>query len=102
MSAAQLGAEKVADNVVEMELKVGKEHRSEPLRDCVREALENYFGHLDGHPATDLYRMVMTEVEQPLLVTVMRHAGGNQTRAAEMLGMNRGTLRKKLKQYDIE
>jgi len=83
-------------------LKVKRESRGEPLGDCVREALENFFAHLDGHPASDLYRMVIGEVEKPLLETVMRHAGGNQTRASEMLGLNRGTLRKKLKQYDIE
>ena len=91
-----------ATDSMETELNVDWESRNQPLSDCVRHALENYFAHLDGHPATDLYRMVMHEVEQPLLATVMEQAGGNQTRAAEMLGMNRGTLRKKLKQYGIE
>jgi len=76
--------------------------RGEPLRACVREALENYFEHLDGHPTSGLYRMVLSEVEAPLLAAVMRHTRGNQSKAAELLGINRGTLRKKLKQYDID
>lgn len=83
-------------------LEVPSERQGEPLRDCVRNALESYFEHLDGHPTADLYQMVLNEVEQPLLETVLKHAGGNQTRAAGMLGINRGTLRKKLKQYHIE
>ncbi len=73
----------------------------EPLRECVRDALEHYFAQLEGHQAGNLYEMVLSEVEQPLLETVLRHAQGNQSRAAELLGINRGTLRKKLKQYDI-
>lgn len=63
--------------------------------------MQRYFGHLDGETVSDLYGMVLTEVEVPLLEAVMRYADGNQTRAADMLGLNRGTLRKKLKQYDL-
>jgi Fis family transcriptional regulator len=73
----------------------------EPLRECVRDALEHYFAQLNGHQPGNLYEMVMHEVEQPLLETVLRQAQGNQSRAAELLGINRGTLRKKLKHYDI-
>ena len=73
----------------------------EPLRECVRDALEHYFAQIGDHPAGDLYELVMTEVEAPLLETVLRHARGNQSRAAEVLGINRGTLRKKLKHYRI-
>jgi Fis family transcriptional regulator len=72
------------------------------LRDCVQVALTNYFAHLDGQAITDLYNMVLQEVEAPLLETVMQHSRGNQTRAAKLLGLNRGTLRKKLKLYGIE
>lgn len=72
------------------------------LRDCISIALENYFVDLDGHKPGDLYRMVLCEVEQPLLQTVLRHTRGNQTKAAEMLGLNRTTLRKKLVQYGLE
>ena len=71
------------------------------LRTSVRDALDTFFEHLDGQSTTGLYDMVMTEVEAPLLKTVMEHAQYNQTRAAEILGLNRGTLRKKLKQYDL-
>ncbi|GAB3340558.1 MULTISPECIES: DNA-binding transcriptional regulator Fis [Chromohalobacter] len=71
------------------------------LRESVELAMQRYFGHLDGETVSDLYGMVLTEVEVPLLEAVMRYADGNQTRAADMLGLNRGTLRKKLKQYDL-
>ena len=78
-----------------------QEVAGDPLRVCVERALENYFERLDGETAQDLYSMVLAEVEAPLLETVMRHADGNQCQAALMLGINRGTLRKKLKQYDL-
>ena len=81
---------------------VSKQHKNEPLSDCVRNALENYFNHLDGHGSQDLYRMVIEEVERPLFTCVMQHLGGNQTRAAELLGISRSTLRKKLSQYDLD
>ncbi len=72
-----------------------------PLSLHIKRMLEDYFHELDGHPPVDLYQMVLAEIEQPLLETVLRYTRGNQSKAAEMLGMNRGTLRKKLKQYDI-
>ena len=72
-----------------------------PLREAVDTAMRRYFTHLDGSTTTDLYAMVMAEVEAPLLAAVMEHTRGNQTRAAEMLGLNRGTLRKKLKYYEL-
>ncbi|GAB2796382.1 DNA-binding transcriptional regulator Fis [Halomonas shantousis] len=75
--------------------------RQQTLRESVEQAMQRYFAHLDGETVTDLYAMVLAEVEAPLLVEVMRYADGNQTRAAEMLGLNRGTLRKKLKQYAL-
>lgn len=84
-----------------------KQHLSAPseagqtLRYCVEQALRNYFEHLEGADVTDVYNMVLSEVEAPLLETVMHHVKGNQTRASELLGLNRGTLRKKLKQYDL-
>ncbi|WP_110668189.1 DNA-binding transcriptional regulator Fis [Salinicola halophilus] len=71
------------------------------LRECVEHVMERYFAHLEGESVTHLYPMVLAEVEAPLLEVVMRHVEGNQTRAAELLGLNRGTLRKKLKQYDL-
>ena len=74
---------------------------SEPLSVCVARALECYFADLDGEPATDLFALVMDEVEAPLLQTVMARTDGNQSRAADMLGLSRGTLRKKLKNYGL-
>lgn len=77
---------------------------SEPtqtLRDSVEKALQNYFDHLDGQPVVDLYDMVLSEVEAPLLETVMKYTRDNQTKASVVLGLNRGTLRKKLKQYGM-
>ncbi|BFM05395.1 DNA-binding transcriptional regulator Fis [Halioxenophilus aromaticivorans] len=69
------------------------------LRDCVKESIDNYFKHLDGQDVANVYELVMAEVEAPLLEVVMSYTRHNQTKAAEILGLNRGTLRKKLKQY---
>lgn len=71
------------------------------LRNCVEAALDRYFAQLDGHSTTDVYALVLREIEVPLLIAVMRHAGNNQCAAAQLLGLNRGTLRKKLKQYNL-
>lgn len=75
---------------------------NEPLRNCVKNAVENYLSDLEGYHASGLYRLVMDEVEAPLLEAVMRHSRGNHSRAATLLGINRGTLRKKLRQHDLE
>ena len=74
---------------------------TQTLRDSVEKSMNNYFAHLDGQDVTDVYQMVLSEVEAPLLETVMIYVKGNQTRAAKLLGLNRGTLRKKLKQYGL-
>lgn len=74
---------------------------SKRLRDSVADAMQQYFEQLDGQPATEVYQMVLTEIEAPLLEAVMRYTRDNQTKASELLGLNRGTLRKKLKQYDM-
>jgi Fis family transcriptional regulator len=71
------------------------------LRESVTLAMQAYFHHLDDQEVVDVYQMVMNEVEAPLLEEVMRYTRNNQTKASEMLGLNRGTLRKKLKQYDL-
>jgi Fis family transcriptional regulator len=72
------------------------------LASCVRSALEAYFRDLDGEPPHAVYDMLLSCVEKPMLEYVLNHAGGNQSKAAEILGLNRNTLRKKLKQYDIQ
>ncbi|RKR06424.1 DNA-binding protein Fis [Kushneria sinocarnis] len=74
---------------------------AQTLREAVERAMTRYFDHLDGETVTDLYPMVLAEVEAPLLRSVMAYTNGNQTQASSMLGLNRGTLRKKLKQYDL-
>ncbi|MDR1057491.1 MAG: DNA-binding transcriptional regulator Fis [Coxiellaceae bacterium] len=73
-----------------------------PLNKCIREVLEEYFERLDGHKVTNLYEMVLNEVETPLFKAVMKHTKNNQSNAAILLGINRGTLRKKLKQFKLE
>ncbi|MCP5420972.1 MAG: DNA-binding transcriptional regulator Fis [Gammaproteobacteria bacterium] len=73
-----------------------------PLRVQVQGALRDYFRRLGGLPPANLYKLVLEEVEQPLLETVLQYTRGNQTRAAEILGINRSTLRKKLKQYHLD
>lgn len=75
--------------------------KDQPLRESVTHALQNYFGRLDGFTPANLYDMVLEEVEIPLLEAVLRFTRGNQSRAAIILGISRGTLRKKLKQYNI-
>jgi Fis family transcriptional regulator len=69
----------------------------------VRQAVNNYFTDLDGEePSCAVYEMVINCVEKPLIETVLHHAGGNQTRAAELLGLNRNTLRKKIQTHKIK
>jgi Fis family transcriptional regulator len=75
---------------------------TQTLSDHIKSVLESYFDDLDGHQPTHLYQLVLQEIERPLLETVMRKTRGNQSKAAIVLGLNRGTLRKKLKQYDIK
>jgi len=79
-----------------------KESCPNPLNGCVRKALDKYFTDLDGHAPGELYQLMLGEVEKPLLEKVMQHTKGNQTQASQLLGINRGTLRKKLKQYGLE
>ena len=69
----------------------------------VRTAVNDYFTDLDGEePSCAVYDMVINCIEKPLIETVLHHAGGNQTRAAELLGLNRNTLRKKIQTHKIK
>ncbi|UTF61510.1 DNA-binding transcriptional regulator Fis [Gilvimarinus sp. DA14] len=77
------------------------EPQGQSLRGSVEQAMENYFQHLDGQSVSNVYEMVLAEVEAPLLEVVLKYTRHNQTRAAQVLGLNRGTLRKKLKQYGL-
>ena len=71
------------------------------IADCVRENLQNYLHDLDGETPHGMYDMLMRVVEKPLLEVVMEHTGHNQSRAAEWLGLNRNTLRKKLMEHQL-
>jgi Fis family transcriptional regulator len=82
-------------------LTVLQANRTEPLSECVRNALRFYLGHLDGYEINDLHEMVIAEVERPLLETVLDYTQGNQTQAARLLGMSRSTLRKKMANYGV-
>ena len=68
---------------------------------CVTGALEKYFRDLDGEKPAAIYDMVIRSVEKPMLEMVLRQTGGNQTLAADMLGINRNTLRKKLTEHHL-
>jgi Fis family transcriptional regulator len=71
------------------------------LREHAEKTLRRYFTDLKGHDPSDLYEMVLGEIEAPLLTTLMEYTRGNQSRAATILGLNRSTLRKKLRKYKI-
>jgi Fis family transcriptional regulator len=71
------------------------------LRAHAQQALSTYFEHLNGHRPSGLYQLVLREVEEPLFRAVLEHTEGNQLRAAEILGINRGTLRRKLEEYGL-
>ena len=71
------------------------------LQNSVTSALMQYLDDLDGEAPCNLYDKVLSEIEKPLITTVMNHCENNQSKAASCLGINRGTLRKKLKQYQI-
>jgi Fis family transcriptional regulator, factor for inversion stimulation protein len=75
--------------------------RELPLRNHAERALSDYFTILNGHRPAHLYDLVLREVEEPLFRVVLDYAEGNQSRAAGILGINRGTLRKKLKQFGL-
>lgn len=75
--------------------------RELPLRNHAERALSDYFTSLNGHRPAHLYDLVLREVEEPLFRVVLDYAEGNQSRAAGILGINRGTLRKKLKQFGL-
>ena len=73
-----------------------------PLSHSFSECLDDYFRALNGHAPKNLYDTILDQVEPPLLRATLKYCDGNQSKAAEMLGLNRATLRKKLKQYKIK
>ena len=82
-------------------MRAGRRHSDQPLASMVRDSLERYFDDLNGQPPAELYELVVSQVEQPLLEIVMRETRGNISKAAQVLGMNRATLRKKLHKYGL-
>ena len=93
ISVVQESSEKRAEQHIEL--------NRIPLAKQVKTAMESYFQDMEGHTPSELYRMVINEVEKPLLESVMKQVRGNQSRAAEMLGLNRSTLRKKLQLHNL-
>ena len=72
------------------------------LADCVKKSLDEYFKHLDGQPPHAIYDMVLGCIEKPMLEYILNKVGGNQSKAAEVLGLNRNTLRKKMAQHKLD
>ena len=72
-----------------------------PLHQHVQEAVEQYFAELEGDMPTHLYDIILQQVEKPLLEVVLEQTQGNQSKSAKVLGLNRGTLRKKMEQYGL-
>lgn len=71
------------------------------LKEAAENAIRQFIEILDGEETTEFYNLVLAEVEEPLLRVVMEYTANNQSRASAMLGLNRGTLRKKLRQYNL-
>ncbi|MBK6958799.1 MAG: Fis family transcriptional regulator [Nitrosomonas sp.] len=72
------------------------------IASCIRKAIGGYLKDLDGEKPGNLYSMVIQSVEKPLIEIAIQHTKGNQTQAAELLGINRNTLRQKMKQFQIK
>ena len=83
-------------------VRVAKKKNTSQLQQSVEAAIRKYLEDLDGELPCNLFDTVISEIEQPMLKTVLRHCDNNQSKTAMCLGINRGTLRKKLKQYHIE
>jgi Fis family transcriptional regulator len=81
---------------------VKNKSQTSALQLCVEQAIRQYLTDLDGETPCNLFDTVIAEIEYPLIQTVLSHCNNNQSKTAACLGINRGTLRKKLKQYEIE
>ncbi len=75
---------------------------NKPLKECVLSAMKNYYTYVEGSDPSEIYEMFLAQVEPPLLETTMEFTRGNQSKAAIILGVSRGTLRKKLKKYGFD
>jgi len=75
--------------------------KTDSIADCITHAIQQYFKNLNGESPQNLHAFFINEVEKPFLVEVMQQVNGNQSEASKLLGINRNTLRKKIKMYDI-
>ncbi len=73
----------------------------DPLQTAIKHAITQYFVHLDGSDANNIYDLVLSQIERPLIEIVMQHANNNQSKAAQWLGLSRNTLRKLLEKYKL-
>jgi Fis family transcriptional regulator len=89
------------DNYEVSATEIGEIAQQQSLREHVAESMQRYFQDLDGQDTKELYNLVMAEVEPPLIEAAMKYTRNNQSKTATLLGLNRGTLRKKLKQYNL-
>lgn len=71
------------------------------LSNAVKHSIRRYLFELEGTQPNNMYELVLKQIERPLFEAILEHTKGNQSRAAEMLGLNRGTLRKKLRSYNL-
>ncbi len=72
-----------------------------PLSEYIANMLQTYFENVGNQLPDNLYALIMTEMEAPLLEAIMKHTRYNQSKAAKILGINRGTFRKKLAYYGM-
>ena len=89
-------------SINEMTDNSNKDQEISQLYNAVKHSIRRYLYELDGGIPNEMYEMVIRQVEQPLLEAVLDHTRGNQSKAAEYLGLNRGTLRKKLRAYNLD
>ncbi|MFL2725351.1 MAG: helix-turn-helix domain-containing protein [Gammaproteobacteria bacterium] len=76
-------------------------YSKKPLKEEVRKAMKRYYGQLESNMPIDVYKLVLDEIEPPLLIATMKFVNQNQSKASRILGINRATLRTKLKKYDL-
>ena len=97
-----------AQNIYSIDEHLGKSdelhgaQQTSQIYDAVKSSIKRYLHELEDTEPSEMYAMVLSQIEQPLLESVLEHTGGNQSRAAAYLGLNRGTLRKKLRLYNLD
>ena len=82
--------------------KVVLQNTSKCLCDHVKDAMDKYFKDMDGHEPENLHELIMSQVEKPLIESVIDKSRGNLSRASQLLGLNRGTLRNRMQKYDLD